>query len=92
MNFVKYESYDWYSSTIAHYLPFLRTFRCFLYGTYYGYSDDRIKNITEKMKQHFQIMHNDRYQSKLIFHLTGYKRINQCGHVFGKYRKSKSEM
>jgi hypothetical protein len=44
------------------------------------------------MKKHFQIIHNDRYQSKLIVYLKGDKRMNICGYVFGKYPGRKREI
>jgi hypothetical protein len=63
----EYLFYDWLSSSIMHYLPFLRRFNYYLKISRYGLRNtSNIENNLHQMKEDFKNVHNDQYQSRLM--------------------------
>lgn len=63
----EYLTYDWLSSSITTYLPSLRCFNYYFEMYYFGLSNTlNIENNLRQIREDFQKVHNDKYQSRLI--------------------------
>lgn len=72
-----YLNYNWLATSIDRHLPSLRRFK---YYFYIYLAEELIKynseNILKRLEAHFQLIHNNRYQSKLISELYLYSMID----------------